>query len=121
MIPIEQQVVSLALAQRLAAMGVEQKSYFVWYEGLLFRSREVGEAGFAAFTVPELAALLGENFSTLDRFTNGGFMAYNGEDMCSIGSADTMAEALGLLLLAVLGEKGIAQNGGGVLESESVE
>jgi hypothetical protein len=111
MIPIEQQVISLPLAQRLAALGVEQSSYFVWdtmyiFGRLFVRSTRADEAPddrakrFAAFTVPELAALLGDNLSMIERLLDGRFnAAYSYATGCI---APTMPEALGLLLEAVL-------------------
>lgn len=102
---IKKQVVSLEIAQRLAALGVEQKSYFAWCGGLLFRSREVGEGygeiSAAAYTVAELIELLGENFGSLYRLKDGSFYVHaKGRNF----QAATMPDALGLLLERVLSE-----------------
>lgn len=71
MIPIEQQVISLALAQRLAALGVAGgDSYFAWCMSedvatvRLWPARVLFDEFWPAYSVPELVALL------LERITN---------------------------------------------------
>lgn len=56
---LEQQVVSLELAQKLKALGVKQESYF-WYgeDGYLWREGVSVDGSFAAFTVAELGEML---------------------------------------------------------------
>ena len=63
MMPLEQQVCSHELAQRLAALGVRQGSVFWWIDRTLTytggrTSHAPRQGGIAAFTVAELGAML---------------------------------------------------------------
>ena len=63
MMPIEHQVCSYALAQRLAALGVRQESVFWWVDRKVTysggrASHAPRQGGIAAFTVAELGAML---------------------------------------------------------------
>ena len=63
MMPVEQQVCSYALAQRLAELGVRQESVFWWVgRKLMYTGGRASHAplqgGIAAFTVAELGAML---------------------------------------------------------------
>jgi len=63
MMPLEQQVCSYELAQRLAALGVRQESVFWWIDRTLTytggrTSHAPRQGGIAAFTVAELGAML---------------------------------------------------------------
>lgn len=105
---IEKQVVNLGIALRLKELGVAQESHFVWifYAGKWV----VGNRYFplpyneylAAYTVPELAELLGDNLSMIERLLDGRWnAAYSYATGCM---APTMPDALGLLLERVLSE-----------------
>ena len=61
---LEQQVVSLELAQKLKSLGVKQESAFYWHGGLQFPylvQRKNGSDTISAFTVAELGELLPVN------------------------------------------------------------
>jgi hypothetical protein len=63
MMPVEHQVCSHELAQRLAALGVRQESVFWWVDGKLTytggrASHAPRHGGIAAFTVAELGEML---------------------------------------------------------------
>ena len=78
MIPLEKQCVSLELAKRLKELGVEQTSYFAWWERRyktpLLTDKALRETPnyhrIAAFTVAELEEMLPD---CITRFTPQGY------------------------------------------------
>ena len=68
MMPLEQQVCSRALAQRLAELGVRQESVLWWIDGKLTYTGGIAlhaqrQGGIAAFTVAELGAMLPDDIT----------------------------------------------------------
>lgn len=66
-LPLEQQVVSLPLAQRLKELGVKQESLFTWMKPyrdaewkLYYKWKNVSDVVVSAFTVAELGEMLPE-------------------------------------------------------------
>lgn len=57
---LEQQVISLELAQKLKSLGVKQESVWWWYMGELYRDNPnyKSHAVYSAFTVAELGEML---------------------------------------------------------------
>ena len=81
MIPLEKQVCSLELAQRLKELGVKQESLWAWYETtdrddtprlnrfdehctVCTLPKQAWEEKYAAFTVSELGEMLPESYIT---------------------------------------------------------
>jgi hypothetical protein len=147
---IEQQVISLPLAQRLAQqeigltrlmghMGSESypsyvsyKSYFVWYPDDDGEEWDIGNTddGFdgqiPAYTVPELVELLGERFGFIERIPE----AVNTQESMRFRAGDVDLYGFRLcaptpadalgLLLEVV-LGGIAQSGVAVVESNPIK
>ncbi len=113
-LPLSQQVCSLELAKKLAAVGVPQDSFFVWYGGttpatLWTRDRfeekrwNHPEQTYAAFTVAELGEML--PYTAFGAYFN----EFKGKDDWSMAYgrektivADTEADARASLLIYLI-------------------
>lgn len=111
---MEDQCVSLALAQRLKALGVKQESEFAWHCHKL-RESDIPDSWSlwpcsendvfmedycAAFTVAELGEILPDQSYSIH--TSHGWNAWDDEWCGMMPSAATEAEARGSLLAALL-------------------
>lgn len=122
---LEQQVVSLELAQKLKELGVKQESLFSWlklndlhvqdwYDCRITDYCIVNEYPLddiiSAFTVAELGEMLPKHYSTLRRVIEGGkeiYICWNTDESDYTNStfADTEADARAKMLIYLLENK----------------
>lgn len=128
MIPLEQQVTSLEISQRLKELGVSQESIYFWrsvsnntapepenwyYSHYLVVSREKVPEQFnnarlrfcSAFTVAELGEMLREEESELPTYLSSTKEWVAVYETTLIGGADTEADARGKMLIYLLENK----------------
>lgn len=110
---LQQQVISLEIAQKLKSLGVKQESLFYWtycpkeHMGIEWvnvltygRNNYLPET-VSAFTVAELLELLGDKFGVLERFKQGGYGAYIPNDIGTSATGEKVADVLAELLMKV--------------------